>query len=273
MNRKILNIFAVSCSLIFCVSLNGNAVSIDFEDEESYDNETQSQTFGKFRNLEKNATINRVYNNANYVLQFKGPNKAAVVYDVTPSEPQIGTTFSVGVGETLSVTLDCEPVNGGPVPDGKAQREAVLRVGFFNPDASEGNPGIVSSLTMDFFTDIEPSTRFFLLTDVANPGYELTAANLEPTSDTDALAYTIQVDYTRISEDIGQITFTVYTKDELGSDNHTGDEISFRSLNFTYGSGPKNVNMETDKVGIFIGTLLSTSVSLDIDNFTAKIVP
>ncbi len=273
MNRKILNIFAVSCSLLFCMTVSGNVVSIDFEDEESYDNETQSQTFGKFRNLVKNANINRVYNNANYVLQFKGPTKASVVYDETPSESQIGTTFSVGVGETLSVTLDCEPVNAGPVPDGQAQREAVLRVGFFNPDAREGNVGMVSSLTMDFFTDPAASTRFFLLTDVENPRYELTAADLEPTSDTDTLAYTIQVDYTRISEDIGQITFTVYTKNELGSDHNTGDEIAFRSLNFTYGTGANNVNLGSDKVGIFIGALLSTSVTLDVDNFTAKIVP
>lgn len=247
--------------------LSSHAAVIDFESSQSYDNDTTSQTFGSFSDIQNNASINRVTEGGNSFLRYTAGSSATTAYDTTPGSGSYDT-FSIGIGETLTVAYNIQATSS-ITPIGAGVRISHLNLGLFTEESTGINLGIAARFTLDTFSGANQNVRLFGITGMT-PAYQ-TLGGYDPQTLTtvDAAAYRLQLEYTNLSLTQGNIKVTLYGLTSL--DSTSGVELGSYTDNFTYGAGSSQINMDPANVSLYFGSSSAAGVTTNIDN--VSIVP
>ncbi len=254
--------------LLSGVSVGLGDVLVDFQSETSYDNNTTTQTFGDFRDTVANSLTNRTNggSGSNYFLRMSGSTaNPSTVYDLTPNTANSTSTFSVGIGQTLSLSIDYRFVLTGTAPTAAGQRAGGLIFGFYNAAGGGTNTGIGGLMNFDLYPGTAENNGYRYLNDLSNGTFSLIGSNTSMGDLTDA-AYRLQLDYTNLSATTGQITYTIYSLTGL-----EGTEIaqvgSRGAFTFTYGTASNQLNLDPNNVSVFLRGNLTSGVAEDIDRF------
>lgn len=269
-DMKNMNSFRVMAMAGLCllsgVSVGLGDVLIDFQNSASYDNNTTTQTFGAFRDVVSNPQTNRTNGGSgtNYFLRMSGSASPSTVYDLTP-DTNTNTTFAVGIGQTLSLSMDYRFVLTGTAPTAAGQRNGGLIFGFYNAAGGGTNTGIGGLFNFDFYTGTSENNGYRYLNDLSTGAFGLIGSNTSMGDLSDA-AYRLQLDYTNLSATTGQITMTIYSL--TGLEGTVISQIASRAAyTFTYGTGSTQLNLDPNNVSLFLRGNLNSGVAEDIDRF------
>lgn len=260
--------FLAASLLLGMGALPGYAgVLVDFQSATSYDNNTTAQTFGDFRDVVSNAQTNRTNGGSgtNYFLRMSGAANPSTVYDTTPADSSSTDTFSVGVGQTLSLSIDYRYVLTGAAPTGAAQRAGGLNFGFYNPTGTGANNGISGFFNFDLYPGTAENNAYRYLNDLS-AGSFIAIGSSTSMGDLSANAYRLQLDFTNLSATTGKIAMTIYSLTDL--DGSVISQIASRAdFTFTYGTAANQLNVDPANLAVFLRGNLTAGAAEDIDRF------
>ncbi len=260
----------LAASLLLGVGvLPGSAgVLVDFQSATSYDNNTTTQTFGDFRDVTSNAQTNRTNGGSgtNYFLRMSGAANPSTVYDTTPSDSSSTDTFSVGIGQTLSLSIDYRYVLTGAAPTAAGQRAGGLNFGFYNPTGTGVNNGISGFFNFDLFPGTAENNAYRYLNDLSAGSFTSIGSSTSM-GDLSANAYRLQLDFTNLSATTGKISLTIYSLTDL--EGSVISQIASRAdFTFAYGTAANQLNVDPSNLAVFLRGNLTAGAAEDIDRFT-----
>jgi len=242
-------------------------VLVDFQSETSYDNSTTTQTFGNFRDVVSNPQSNRTNGGSgtNYFLRLNGSANPSTVYDTTPADAGTTDTFSVGVGQTLSLSIDYRYVLTGSAPTAAGQRAGGLNFGFYNASGTGTNNGISGFFGFDFYAGAAETDAYRYLQDLSAGTF--TSIGSSTIGDLSANAYRLQLDFTNVSATTGKISLAIYSLTDL--EGTVISEIASRpEFTFTYGTASNQLNVDPNSISVFLRGNLTAGVAEDVDRFS-----